>query len=522
MSKGKYDKYFEKSITYNIFMLMNRLTGVSRKYFILDIFRYTPENEEEKNKKEGSSLNYGNIYGSMMDCYTSISLTLDYNRFREFMKNYSIKKCYIATINDELYNILDKKINGKYYDGTARVKFDKDNKKGNYEPENFKDYDKNLIEKLKEHILFTENYEYNIYSMLYFAVNKELPKDFYQPKKFFEDDLEEFSREVTQKYGAVSTPSVRQIISLAKRKENPNIVALYELADMYYYGNNCIEKDISKAFDLYFDAAGLNLSNIYNHDKKRFHPLALWSLGYIIHNYHKENSKLEKCEDIRTIEKLTEDEKTDLIHLSVHYTLLAYKMMNSPAAANLLGNILSSVSDKKRKELTDEFQLESVDYYYRFAQDHNYVYAVNNLAAKEEALMKNATNEEEARKHCNEMIKCLKKSASQYEVWASNKLGRIYKDGISWNGVCILEKDRNYACRYFRKAVENYIDNGSEWACHYMLVEFPTNQNNKMALNYAECIVKMGNEKVIEKTRELWPKEYYNNKSFDEFLKEVK
>lgn len=508
MSKSKYNKYYKKSITYNIFMLIREfaLENIGEKNFICSIFCHGPD----------ANVNSQNIDGVMMDCYKSATFNLDQKRLEEYItKKKEIDISDIEKINQGLYNILDKKINGKYYDGTARVDDD------NFNPENFKDYDKNLIEKLKEHILFTENYEYNIYSMLYFAVNKELPKDFYLPKKFFEDDLEEFSREVTQKYGAVSTPSVRQIISLAKRKENPNIVALYELADMYYYGNNCIEKDISKAFALYFDTAGLNLSNIYNHDKKRFHPLALWSLGYIIHNYHKKNSKLEKCEDIRTIEEL-KDKKTDLIHLSVHYTLLAYKMMNSPAAANLLGNILSSVSDEKRKKLTDEFQLESVDYYYRFAQDHDYVYALNNLAAKEEALMKNATNEEEARKHCNEMIKCLEKSASQYEVWASNKLGRIYKDGISWNGACILEKNENYAFSCFKKAVENYIDNGSEWACHYMLVEFPTKQNNKMALNYAECIVKMGNEKVIEKTRELWPKEYYNNKSFDEFLKEVK
>ena len=231
---------------------------------------------------------------------------------------------------------------------------------------------------------------------------------------------------------------------------------------------------------------------------------------------------MEKCEDIRTIEELTKDKKTDLIHLSVHYTLLAYKMMNSPAAANLLGNILSSVSDEKRKKLTDEFQLESVDYYYRFAQDHDYVYALNNLAAKEEALMKNATNEEEARKHCNEMIKCLEKSASQYEVWASNKLGRIYKDGISWNEVCILEENKNYAFRYFRKAVENYIDNGSEWACHYLLVEFHERiLPRSEVLHYIGCIMKMGNEKVIDETRKLWPEEKYGI-SFDKFLEEVK
>lgn len=359
-----------------------------------------------------------------------------------------------------------------------------------------------------------------MYAILYFAINKELPKDFYDPKKFFETDLDEFSHEVTQKYGTVSTPSVRQIITMAKR-EKPNIVALYELADMYYYGNGCIEKDISKAFDLYLKAAGIKKTSIYNCNMKRCHPLALWSLGYIIHNYKKPKSKLENCDDIDLIEDWKNDEH-DLVDLSVYYTSQAYQMMKSPAAANVLGNILSSVSDEKRKELTKKYMLESADYYYLFAKKEKYVYALNKWAVKEETFMKESTDIEEARKHCNEMIDCLVKSASQYEPWALNKLGRIYKNGISKNGVCILEKDRNKAYDYFKNAAEHYIDNGSDWACHYMLVEFPTKQSNKMALNYAECIVKMGNNEIIEKTRELWPKEYYNNKSFDEFLEETK
>ena len=124
----------------------------------------------------------------------------------------------------------------------------------NFDKKNhFKQYNQNECLRLKSYYSAKKesfNLAYNVYLLIYLAVFKRLPVDFYFGTNY-EKDLLEFNAEVTCKYGVTSKPGIRAIINLAKRSNNEgaNIFALYEYADMFYYGSeNGPSKNINTAF----------------------------------------------------------------------------------------------------------------------------------------------------------------------------------------------------------------------------------------------------------------------------------
>ena len=118
------------------------------------------------------------------------------------------------------------------------------------------------------------NLAYNTYLLIYFAAYKKLPSNFFFGINF-QKDLNEFNEEVTCKYGVTSKPGIRAIISLAERKTDTNLFALYEYADMLYYGSdNGPSKNIKLAFDKYLEISSTN-------ENSPCHPLAQWTLAYI-------------------------------------------------------------------------------------------------------------------------------------------------------------------------------------------------------------------------------------------------
>ena len=143
----------------------------------------------------------------------------------------------------------------------------------------------------------------NLALVTYLAIHKTLPKDFYSAVAY-EYALREFDENVVCLYGAGSDPAVRATINLAVKKNNP--FALFEVGDFFYYGRYGQPSDMEKAYSYYKKSVWQGENN----SKEAIaHPLALWTLAYILLYYHVKSSKmaLAKCSDIMEIENNDEE-----------------------------------------------------------------------------------------------------------------------------------------------------------------------------------------------------------------------
>ena len=95
-------------------------------------------------------------------------------------------------------------------------------------------YDPEFLEALGTYYKIKQNsgnLTRSLYLLLFLAVKKKLPHNFYFGASYSRQ-LDEFNNLVLCKYGLNSTPGHLAIIQLA---EKGNIFALHELADLYYY-----------------------------------------------------------------------------------------------------------------------------------------------------------------------------------------------------------------------------------------------------------------------------------------------
>ena len=334
---------------------------------------------------------------------------------------------------------------------------------------------------------------YTLYLYIYFTITKHNPSNFYYGIKS-EHDMREFENEVIYKYGTTSNAGLRAIIALAK-KDEPNIFAMYEYAEMYYYGMNSSAQSYTKAFEWYFKAAGLEpptKTNFFSGKLKKIgesycNPLALWSIAYILFNYHRSGDLID-CDNISYIDDLYDYGNTRpdeiIIHMALYYAYKAYTLNDTGASSNLLGNILTRMTDDDlkyyvdllRKEDNIELIIPPSDYY-KVSMERDYVYGYNNYAAI--IAKKIQEKSEDSTNLINQYISLLEHSATKIDTWALNSLGLYYLKGkigdyIDENATL----DKIKAKKYFQNATMAFIDYGSIWACVNLLINYSDEYNN--------------------------------------------
>lgn len=347
-----------------------------------------------------------------------------------------------------------------------------------FDEKTFKPYEKNELERLKSYYSAkSDNFSlaYNIFLLVYLSVYKRLPVNFFFGTTY-EKDLTEFNEEVTCKYGVTSKPGIRAIISLAERNnhEGANIFALYEYADMLYYGSeNGPSKNINAAFKTYKLISSTN-------DNSPCHPLAQWTLAYIYYNYHQPKTELENCDIIPEIEGLKRIER---LKEAIRYAKYAYDLVNNPAAANILGKICM-ITDKEVpgiESIKKEAGLKEAKEYFQDAAKQEYVYAYANLAnIYLEEIFDDPANQIQ---HLDDYLLALKRQADQYEPWAANKLGLFYLNGevvsrrtgekLSFTEAPNDYRDRTRSFLFFSQATSYFNDTNSGWAYANMIINFP-------------------------------------------------
>ena len=300
---------------------------------------------------------------------------------------------------------------------------------------------------------------------------------------------------VFEKYGYSSPSSEREIICLAL---TGNKAALKSYADLLFYKKINCHENYKKAFPLYCDAAGITFEGADIKCTGDGTPLAYYVIGYYLVNYRTE-SILKRCETIDIIENLTREERLSLaLDLSVA-TLSACK---SPAAVNLIGRIIDeipSLADRLDEPATAEE-------YFEQAAEEGYVYACNNLAAKEADMIVRGVGDIEA--HINSYIHYMTISADRYEPYAANRLGLFYMIGEvrSSSGDKVRLHDYiniPFAKKYFTKATV-YPDRNSAWAYFNLIKYFHKDYDSNIDLlnEHMDCIKEL-NPVVYDEAIEL-------------------
>ncbi len=307
----------------------------------------------------------------------------------------------------------------------------------------------------------------------------------------YRDDMNEYTEGVFKKYGAASRSAEREIMILA---EEGNTVALKMYADMIFYKRILRKNAYREAFSLYLESAGISIDEEGDwHVSERAYPVSYWIIAFCLVNYRR-GSFLIKCETIEAIDKMSVAERfSTAIELAV--TSLQHAVI--PGALNLIGRIINDVS--KDPDLYEEIKdvieahipiksslADMADEYYKEAAKKGYVYAANNLAAREAdriSQMDEAADPEELEEAVNRYVEYLKMSADRYEPYAANRLGLFYMTGEirGREGVTSYKKytDTALAKEYFNKATV-CPDANSAWAFFNLIKYFHKDYDNNI------------------------------------------
>lgn len=329
----------------------------------------------------------------------------------------------------------------------------------------------------------------------------------------YKDDLKVYNERILEQYGVSSQTAEREIMSMA---DEGNVVAEKLYGDMLFHKKIMCKYPYRSAFDMYMDSAAIQIDEAGNwrtaEDKKAY-PLSFWVLGYYLVNYKRE-SFLTKCEDIDIIEKMS---LADRFKTAFGLALSCIRYTDSPIAKNLAGRILKEVAESQelfnevgadisvefgastqsnsmQSAPTQEGFLALSEEYFIEAAKGGYVFACNNMAAREAEKIvqlyfeagnsgntdKNSTENidktssensvkslDEMREHISRYIDYLKTSAEKYEPYAANRLGLFYITGeiTGSAGKAVFREyvDFPTAKRYFKLAT-HYPDANSAWA----------------------------------------------------------
>ncbi len=312
------------------------------------------------------------------------------------------------------------------------------------------------------------------------------------------EDLRQYTEQVVQKYGVSSPAAQREIRCLA---DGGNTVAGKLFADQIFYQRLLRKYPYREAFFLYLKTAGITVTEKGTWKcSGEAYPLSFWMIGYYLVNYRR-GSSLLKCEEIGLVEAMPDKERF-LTALELAVACIRY--IKAPGAVNLIGRILQEAAADPElfsvllpvitEEITgcdfSDFPVKKLpvrkaedcspiaELFFEEAVREGYVYACNNLAAREASrfLQLDEEGDGEERKKCIERyINYLRLSADKYEPYAANRLGLFYITGeIASSGrkqVLREYVDFGLAKEYFLKATV-YPDVNSAWAFFNLIKYF--------------------------------------------------
>ena len=346
----------------------------------------------------------------------------------------------------------------------------------------------------------------------------------------YETDMQEYMDKIVKKYGIASQSAEREIMCMA---DAGNKVACKLYADMVFYKKILRRNPYKEAFNLYLRSAGITVENGRWSGSAASYPLSFWNIGYYLVNYRK-SSFLEKCESIELIDSMSDIERLKTA-LELAATCITY--IDAPGAVNLVGRILLEAgSDEEtfkalkpviarciEEREFDRISLRSgkcgntaeclkqADAFFTAAAVAGYVYACNNLAAREIKSIFRLEAENADDDAIKEAIaryeEYLRLSADKYEPYAANRLGLFYMTGeIESDGKKVVRReyiDQTRAKEYFKKATQ-YPDANSAWAFFNLIKYFHKDYDNDLELlNEHMDYIKMLNPKVYDIAMEL-------------------
>lgn len=266
-------------------------------------------------------------------------------------------------------------------------------------------------------------------------------------KKIQSAHLKDYLKEVVWKDGVSGKAGIRRILYLADRsleehtiKKNPFI--LYEAGEIEYYGRGRTHKpNYEKAYKYYSEAA----DNFQ-------HPLALWSMGYIIMEL------TDKTESLQIHNNLTEKEKYEKALYFFNECLK--QNPECGAAYNSLGKACQKESNKIPDTLKEKYIYQwgrtPIDLFKK-AKKYGNVYGMNNYYV---CLIQKSIREsaEQKKKTLAEAVSVIKEAADLLNPWSANRLAEIYFSG-KVNGIeGIISPDKEMAKTYYEIAVYTHAD----------------------------------------------------------------
>lgn len=322
-------------------------------------------------------------------------------------------------------------------------------------------------------------------------------------------DLKEYTEQILEKSGVSSQSAEREIMYMS---DQGNTVTTKLYADLVFYKKIMRRNPYREAFALYLKSAGITIdeNGIWTCSGVSY-PLTFWTIGYYLVNYKRE-SFLLKCETIEEIDRMSFEER---LTTALELACACITNVNAAGATNLIGRILREASENEELFETlgpvirdtvagHEFpeislKIASCDtaaqcaaiaeLFFATAAQEGYVYACNNLAAREaNRIIKMLSENRDAefiRECVLKYVHYLKISADKYEPYAANRLGLFYMTGeiFGTKGKITYREyiDPALAKEYFVKATV-YPDANSGWAYFNLIKYFHKDYDNNIDL----------------------------------------
>lgn len=347
----------------------------------------------------------------------------------------------------------------------------------------------------------------------------------------YENDLKEYTEQILEKSGVSSQSAEREIMCMA---DEGNTVAAKLYADLVFYKKVLRKFPYRDAFSLYLRSAGISVDDTGSLQCSGVsYPLSFWTIGYYLVNYHRE-SVLLKCEPIGLIDSMSFN---DRLATALELAAACITYINAAGAINLVGRILreaaqdadtfaalkpminETIADRDFPEIslkvtsceTAEQCAAIAELFFATAAQEGYVYACNNLAAREAnriIRMSRDGKDDEFLKECiMKYVHYLKISADKYEPYAANRLGLFYMTGeIKGKAGKVVVRDYidpALAKDYFTKATV-YPDANSAWSFFNLIKYFHKDYDNNIELlNEHMDYIKELNPEVYDIAMEL-------------------
>ncbi|HAG69620.1 MAG TPA: hypothetical protein DCL38_06575 [Lachnospiraceae bacterium] len=347
----------------------------------------------------------------------------------------------------------------------------------------------------------------------------------------YKADLTEFSEQVLNISGVASPNAEREIMYLA---DAGNTVALKLCADLVFYRKILRRRPYSEAFALYLRSSDIVIGEDGGwRSQGSSYPVAYWMLGYYLVNYKRE-SGLKHSETIETIEGMTIEKR---LETAFYLALSCIEHIDVPGAYNLIGRILKEISEdtalfnslggqvsnalkesgafKKMAGKVDPSSASGLsgasELFFKRAASEGYVYACNNLAAREAgailALAQRDKEDPEIPERVRKYTEYLKRAADKYEPYAANRLGLFYINGEIRGSEGSFHYRRHIAPSlakdYFMKATV-YPDANSAWAYYNLIRYFHKDYDSNIdLLNEHMSKIKELNPRIYELAIEL-------------------